>query len=105
MVINATIYEGGFPMPHVDQYVSVTQAKAQLLDLIRQLQKRNDIVGITRDGVPTAVLLSMEHFEGLMETLDILSDQKTIRPLRKSLKQAQAGRWETQESLFPSGEK
>ena len=105
MVINATIYEGGFPMPHVDQYVSVTQAKAQLLDLIRQLQKRNDIVGITRDGVPTAVLLSMEHFEGLMETLDILSDQKTIRPLRKSLKQAKAGRWESQESVFKGEDK
>lgn len=30
-------------------------------------EKRQDTVGITRDGVPTAVLLSMEHFEGLME--------------------------------------
>lgn len=87
-------------MPHVDQYVSVTQAKAQLLYLIRQLQKRQNTVGITRDGVPAAVLLSMEHSEGLMETLDILSDQKTMRPLRKSLKQAQSGRWETQESVF-----
>ncbi len=91
-------------MPHVDHYVSVTQAKAQLLDLIRQLGKQQESVGITRDGVPTAVLLSMEHFEGLMETLEILSDQKTIRPLRKSLKQAQAGRWETHESVF-EGEK
>ncbi|MGD9852570.1 MAG: hypothetical protein AB7T38_15025 [Nitrospirales bacterium] len=36
MAINATIYEGGCAMPHMDQYVSVTQAKAQLLDLIRQ---------------------------------------------------------------------
>ncbi|MGD9852571.1 MAG: type II toxin-antitoxin system Phd/YefM family antitoxin [Nitrospirales bacterium] len=62
-------------------------------------------MGITRDGVPTAVLLSLEYVEGLMETLDILSDQKTIRPLRKSLKQAQAGRWETQESLLPSEDK
>jgi antitoxin YefM len=87
-------------MAHVDQFVSVTQAKAQLLDLIRQLQKRRDTVGITRDGVPAAVLLSMEHFEGLMETLDILSDSKTIRPLRKSLKQAKAGHWVSQESTF-----
>lgn len=55
---------------------------------------------LPEDGVPTAVLLSMEHFEGLMETLDILSDQKTIDSLRKSLKQVQAGRWETQGSVF-----
>jgi len=87
-------------MPQVDHFVSVTQAKTQLLDLIRRLGTQQDSVGITKDGVPTAVLLSMEHFEGLMETLEILSDQKTIRPLRKSLKQAQAGRWETDASVF-----
>jgi len=91
-------------MPHVDQYVSVTQAKAQLLDLIRRLGTQQDSVGITKDGVPTAVLLSMDHFEGLMETLEILSDPKTIRPIRKSLKQAQSGLWETHESVFPSEE-
>ena len=90
---------GKVTMAHVDRFVSVSQAKAQLLDLIRQLQKRQDTVGITRDGVPKAVLLSMEHFEGLMETLEILSDRKTIRPLRKSLKQAQGGRWESHESV------
>ena len=87
-------------MPHVDQYVSVTQAKAQLLAIIRRLGKQQDSVGITKDGVPTAVLLSMEHFEGLMETLEILSDQKTIRSLRKSLNQAKSDRWETHASVF-----
>ncbi len=87
-------------MPHIDHYVSVTQAKAQLLDLVRRLGSQHDSVGITKDGVPTAVLLSMEYFEGLMETLEILSDQKTIRSLRQSLKQGQTGRWETHESVF-----
>ncbi|MCP4409586.1 MAG: type II toxin-antitoxin system Phd/YefM family antitoxin [Gammaproteobacteria bacterium] len=80
----------------------MTQAKAQLLDLVRRLSKQQDTVGITRDGVPTAVLLSMEHFEGLMETLEILSDQKTMRSLRRSLKQAQSDRWESHESVFKS---
>ena len=55
-------------MPQVDHFVSVTQAKSQLLDLIRRLGKQQDLVGITKNGVPTAVLPSMEHFEGLMET-------------------------------------
>ncbi len=91
-------------MPQVDHYVSVTQAKSQLLDLIRRLGTKQDSVGITKDGVPAAVLLSMEHFEGLMETLEILSDQKTIRPLRKSLKQAQEDRWKTHASVFSDDE-
>ena len=87
-------------MANVDQYLSVTQAKAQLLDLVRQLPKHQETVAITRDGVPTAVLLSMEHFEGLMETLEILSDQKTMRRLRRSMKEAQTNRWMTEAAVF-----
>ena len=87
-------------MANVDQYISVTQAKAQLLDLVRQLPKHQETVGITRDGVPTAVLLSMEYFEGLMETLEILSDQKTMRRLRRSLKEAQTHQWVAETAIF-----
>lgn len=52
-------------MPHVARFVSVTEAKNRLLDLIRGLKSRQEIVAITRDGVPAAVLLSIDQFEGL----------------------------------------
>jgi antitoxin YefM len=87
-------------MPHVDQFVSVTEAKNKLLDLIRNLKARQEIVAITRDGVPAAVLLSMDQFEGLTETIELLSDPGAMRSLRKSLKQAKAGRWVSDEALF-----
>lgn len=87
-------------MANVDQYISVTQAKAQLLDLVRKLPKHQETVAITRDGVPTAVLLSMEHFEGLMETLEILSDQKTMKSLRRSMKEAQTDQWVPETAVF-----
>ena len=87
-------------MPHVDQYVSVTEAKNKLLDLIRNLKARQEIVAITRDGVPAAVLLSMDQFEGLTETIEILSDPGAMRSLRKSLKQAKARKWVSHEAVF-----
>ena len=87
-------------MPHVDQFVSVTEAKSRLLNLVRDLKAKQEIVAITREGVPSAVLLSMEQFEGLMETIAILSDQKTMRPLRRSLKQSREGRWVAHERVF-----
>ncbi len=91
-------------MPQVDQFVSITEAKNKLLDLIRGLKARGDIVAITRDGVPAAVLLSMDQFEGLMETVEILSDMSAIRSLRRSMKQAGAGQWVTHEHVFgPEG--
>jgi antitoxin YefM len=87
-------------MPHVDRYVSVTEAKNKLLDLIRNLKARQEIVAITRDGVPAAVLLSMDQFEGLTETIEILSDPGAMRSLRKSLKQAKVGKWVSHEAVF-----
>ena len=87
-------------MPHINQFVSVTEAKSRLLSLVRDLKTKDEIVAITRDGVPSAVLLSMEQFEGLMETIEILSDQKAMRSLRRSLKQAEAGRWVSDERVF-----
>ena len=63
-------------MPHVDQFISVTEAKNKLLNLIRRLKTNREAT----DGVPAAaVLLSMDRFEGLMETLEILSDPRTMR--------------------------
>jgi antitoxin YefM len=90
-------------MPHVDRFVSVTEAKNRLLDLIRGLKSRQEIVAITRDGVPAAVLLSIDQFEGLMETIEVLSDQQAMRSLRRSLKQAEAGQWVTHEAVFGRG--
>nr|MBI3612677.1 type II toxin-antitoxin system Phd/YefM family antitoxin [Nitrospirota bacterium] len=87
-------------MPHVDQFVSVTEAKNKLPGLIRNLKARPEVVAITRDGVPAAVLLSMEQFEGFMETIEILSDEKTMRDLRRAAKQTKAGKWVSHEAVF-----
>jgi prevent-host-death family protein len=87
-------------MHALDRFVSVSHAKTHLLDLVRTLQTRQDVVAITRDGAPAAVLLSMEQYEGLIETLELLSDAGARRSLRRSLRQATAGRWVSHASVF-----
>ena len=87
-------------MPALDRFVSVSHAKTHLLDLVRTLQTRQDVVAITRDGTPAAVLLSMEQYEGLIETLELLSYAGARRSLRRSLRQAAAGRWVSNASVF-----
>ena len=87
-------------MKEVDRFIPITKAKNRLLELIRDFQAKDDIVAITKNGVPAAVLLSVERFEGLLETIDILSDEKAMASLRRSLRQAQAGRWVSHEKVF-----
>ncbi len=87
-------------MKEVDRFIPITEAKNRLLDLVRDLQAKDDIVAITKNGVPAAVLLSVERFEGLLETIDILSDEKAMTSLRRSLREARAGRWISHEEVF-----
>ncbi|MEE8076291.1 MAG: type II toxin-antitoxin system Phd/YefM family antitoxin [Candidatus Binatia bacterium] len=90
-------------MKEVDRFIPITEAKNRLLDLVRDLQAKDDIVAITKNGVPAAVLLSVERFEGLLETIDILSDEKAMTSLRRSLREARAGRWVSHEEVFGKG--
>ncbi len=87
-------------MKEVDRFIPITEAKTRLLDLVRDLQAEDDIVAITKNGVPAAVLLSVERFEGFLETIDILSDEKAMTALRRSLREARAGRWRRHDEVF-----
>jgi len=87
-------------MKEVDRFIPVTEAKNRLLDLVRDLQANDDIVAITKNGVPAAVLLSVEKFEGFLETIDILSDGRAMTSLRRSLREARAGRWLRHDEVF-----
>lgn len=80
-------------MQVIQDYVPITKAKAALLDLIRKIEDSDDAIAITKNGVPEAVLISMKKFKGLIETLELLSDEKAMKSIRKSIKEAHKGEW------------
>ena len=79
-------------MQTIETYVPITQAKAKLLDMVRQLGDTNDTIAITKNGIPEAVMLSMKKFEGFLETIDILSDPEMMRQLRRSAEDVKGGK-------------
>jgi antitoxin YefM len=87
-------------MKDIFTYIPISKAKSELLDIIRRLESVNDAVAVTKNGVPAAVILSMEKYEGLLETLDILSDEKIMKSLRTSMRQARRGKWLKYEEVF-----
>jgi len=84
----------------IQDYIPVTKAKAAFLDIIRKIEGSEDAIAITKNGVPEAVLLSMKKFEGLLETLEILSDEKSMKSIRKSIKEAQKDKWVDFDEVF-----
>jgi antitoxin YefM len=75
--------------------IPFTQARAELSDLLDDVERSHEHVEITRNGRPAAVLMSPEEYEVIQETLEILGDPETLEDLRQSEADVQAGRLHT----------
>ena len=78
-------------MQTIQQYIPVTKAKTELLDLVRKIKDSDDTIAITKNGVPEVVLISINKFQGLLETLEILSDENAMESIRKSIREGNKG--------------
>lgn len=71
------------------KYLTIKEAQQQLPELPDELAVEPAI--ITKDGKPVMVALSLQQFESLLETLEILSDREFMAQLREGIRQADAG--------------
>ena len=76
----------------IEEYMSISDAKARLLEVLRRIEEQHGKVVITKNGIPRAVLLAYDDFEGLLETIDILSDSRTVNGIKKGLRDIKAGK-------------
>jgi len=73
----------------IDSYIAVTKAKTRLLDIIRDIDDRDDTIAITKNGIPKAVIMSMEQYEAMRETMAIMADEDMMKQIRASIKEMQ----------------
>ena len=74
-------------MEKIDRYIPVTKAKSQILNIIRDIGTYDSTLAITKNGLPQAVLISMEHYAALQETIEILSDNNIMQQLQNSVEE------------------
>ncbi len=72
--------------------VPFSEARASLTELLDIVENMQEHVLITRNGRPSAVMLSADEYQSLEETLDILQDEELMGALRKSENDVRAGR-------------
>lgn len=60
------------------------EVQAHLAALISNVENEHERITVTRNGVPSAVVLSADEWESLQETLAVLSDQQAVADLQES---------------------
>ncbi len=61
----------------------VSEVKMKLTHLLNQIQEQANEVVVTRRGKPVAIILSYEEYEGLKETLEIMSHPRLVTELKR----------------------
>jgi antitoxin YefM len=72
--------------------INFSDACNNLKDLIDGVVRDADVTVITRRDAPNAVVMSLDHYNSLLETLHLLSAPANAAHLARSLSQLRAGK-------------
>ncbi len=72
--------------------IPLAEAKKSLSAIIKDVDEKFDRIAITKNGVEKAVILSSDEFEGLLETLDILSRKEERDAISRAKEQVSKGK-------------
>jgi antitoxin YefM len=77
-----------------------TTVKRRFLELLKRLGPERSVITVTRNGVAAGVLMSVDEYESLVETLEILADPKLVRSLSRARQNFARGHTLTHEQLW-----
>ncbi len=69
----------------------LSDAKARLSELVEEVTSRDQVITITRNGRPVAVLVSPDEFESWKETVAVRSDAELMKEIRRGLRALKSG--------------
>ncbi len=73
------------------QKIPITEARNKFMKLPDQAEK-SQILAVTRRNKEVMAVMSWELYEGLLETIEVLSDPELIKHLKMAIDDVDAGR-------------
>ena len=71
--------------------INLSEAKDKLSQLVKETAETTGHVVISVNGRSQAVLISMEEYESLQETIDILKDKSLVKKIASSMEDIRKG--------------
>lgn len=79
-------------MDYIEKILPITKVKKEFLDVIKEMVEEESTITVTKNGMPVGVMMTQERYEGLLETIEILSDPKVVKALKASERDFRAGK-------------
>lgn len=74
------------------QHISIKDLRPALPRVLKRVDTQLERYIISKHGEPMAVLLSIDDFESLIETLNEQEDKENLKRIRQGIKEAKTGR-------------
>ena len=78
----------------------VTKVKRELLKILKAMEEDYATVTVTRNGEPVGIMMTPDRYEALLDTIEILGDNKILRALKASQKDFKSGRVYTHDQVW-----
>ena len=79
--------------------IPAARFKAHCLRVMEEVRSKRAPILITKRGKPEVVMMSVEDYESLLETLDIQSDKVLMARLKKAEKDAATGKFKSLDEI------
>ncbi len=79
--------------------ITLKELRPELPEVIKYIDSRLDRYIVTKRGKPVAIMMSPDDYEGLLETIQILSNKDTARRIKKAKRQIREGKTVSLEAL------
>ena len=74
------------------QHITLKELRPKLPQVIKSIDARFERFVISRRGEPVAIMLSLDDFESMIETLNEISDAENLTRIRRGMKEAKRGK-------------
>lgn len=71
--------------------VSLKNLRPKLPKIMEEIDSKMDRFIVTKRGKPIALIMSIDDYESLLETLDILSDRKLLKRIKQAERDIKKG--------------
>lgn len=80
--------------------LALADVKARLSELVNQVERQHDQITVTRNGKAAAMVISIDEWESLRETIEILSDSDTVAAIADARAERERGDVYTTEDVL-----
>ena len=87
-------------MDEFQKILPVTRVKRELLDILKSMEAEYSTITMTRNGEPVGIMMTPDRYEALLETIEILGDNKILQALKASQKNFKSGRVHTHDEVW-----